>query len=192
MPMSRAFVLVLLAGLAATGCWDRKSSPAGATAATTAAPPADAAARAGGLKLPQTATAKLHGRTVDEYGPDLLDLDANTSLAAAQALQKMGPEALRWFYKGLRSGIPHAEEYSMVLLPGEDARPYVDLFEPLILPLLNDKPDRGYFIRSNAAARLIQMRSEAGIKKARELSQDPKRPADERQNISVTLKHYGY
>jgi hypothetical protein len=138
--------------------------------------------------LPQTANTTHQGLSVDQYGPLLLDTDKKTSITAAAALEKMGAESLRWFYRGLTSGVPHVVDYSVSYMPGTSARPYAKVFEPLLIPMLTDEsPTR----RSQSCVKLVDMRSEAGIKRIRELINDKRTPARDREHFSGYLKNSG-
>lgn len=157
-----------------SGCLDRK--PTGTPPAKSTVGPVENAApppKRGGMTaadLPQTSRATYLGGTVESYGPALFDVDKSTSLAAATNLGALGDESLRWFYKGLTSCTPHVVDYSVSYMPGVDARPYLELFEPLLLPML-DSENRTR--RSQSAVKLAQMKSAKGAKRMRELIDHP-------------------
>jgi hypothetical protein len=149
---------------------------------------ADPAPDDDGPGLPRTSDIKLDGRTVAQFGPDLLGPDPAASLRAAKMLALMSPESVRWFRQGLRSVRPHVVENSVAHFPGETARRYVDEFEPDLLPLLTDPRPQ---VRRRAAVALLDLRSGTGAERVRQMARDPALPEDERRALTAALAAHG-
>lgn len=91
-------------------------------------------------KLPQTIQQRHSGRTAEDWGRDLLDTNATVSNEAAFALRAIGPESLRFVLAGTES------PYAMVRLRSiatalveKDAAKYPEVFEPVLVKMLNDE-----------------------------------------------------
>jgi hypothetical protein len=136
--------------------------------------------------LPQTSNTTYFGRTVDDYGPQLLDLYPPIANDASRALMQMGPESLRWFYKGMKSPHTHVRFLSVAHLPAADATPYLSVFEPVLLNFLEADADEG--TRQFAGVKLIAMQSAKGREAVRRKLADPRCPKSCREYWEAALK----
>ena len=139
---------------------------------------------ASAASLPQTSNARLNGLTVDDYGPMLLDGNMAVSNEGLTALGQMGPEALRWFLKGMDSGYPHVRRSCLDFLPVETAMPYRSAFEPTLLRLLDSSDVEDV---PRAAAKLVALKSDRGTARVREKADDPQTPPKTRARLQTLL-----
>lgn len=117
--------------------------------------------------LPKTSNERLDGFSVDTYGEMLMDREFWRSRDGSLALSQLGPEALRWFLRGLKSDVEHVQTNSLSGLTADLAAKYKTAFEPQLLAMLKGK------FHESVGIKLIEMKSDRGIAAVKVRMSDP-------------------